>query len=150
VLQSGEGASQRTLVEAKINFKSKGLLASFVKMPQVVSKELRKELKTQLVDVQRKARREHRFTTRSGDLERSVDNPDVSKSGLSGEISLNTNIAPYARRIHEGGKNKLDSLGRRMTNKADPFLHDAFEAKQKDIEGGLQDAIGRAIRKAGF
>ena len=118
------------------------------KFPVETTSELRKEIKTQLVEVQEIARANHKFITRSGDAERAISDPVVSESGRIGYVDLSRNIAPDVRRLHECGRNLRDSLGRRMTNKRDRFLFKAFKRQKGKIVKGLRKAIARAKRRA--
>lgn len=60
-------------------------------------------MKTSLRTVARDAKLHHRFTTRTGKLERSVKY-DVGESGLEGRVYLDAGVAPHAAPIHEGSK----------------------------------------------
>jgi hypothetical protein len=53
--------------------------------------------------VARDAKLHHRFTTRSGKLERAV-RYEVGQSGLEGRAFLDKGVAPYAAPVHEGSK----------------------------------------------
>ena len=138
-------------VRLKIKFDAADVLAALSAMPHKMSKNLRVAQKSALVDVQRLARSKHRYTTRSGELEKATGGtgPEVSESGLIATLELKQNI-PYSRRIHEGGGGKRDSLGRRMTNRPDRFLYKAFNSKRKDIEEKIESAIEKTIKDAGF
>jgi hypothetical protein len=132
-------------------------LAALKKQPVLASREMRRELKIQMKDTANLARRKpyHLYTTRSGNLERStmseVDTDTaLGKLGLLGSIYVDLGIAIYARRIHEGGGNKRDRLGRMMTNKPDRFLVHAMEARKDIITNAMGKASSKALRLGGL
>lgn len=71
--------------------------------PQIILKELDKGAKIGLVDIQRDARRVHRFNRKSGNAQRSVivDFKTFARRPAGG-IYLELGIAPYAGYIHTG------------------------------------------------
>lgn len=115
------------------------VLKAFLKFPKQFSKEVRTEMKHQMVGVQKEARAHHRFTTRGGFAERSISTK-VSRSGFSGEVFLDKGIAIYGPSLHEG----------HGSWKPDRFLDAALERRQNEIRDGLDLAVNRAIKKAGF
>lgn len=125
------------------------LLAALIRAPEAMTKHIRVAMKEGMLDITEQARKAHRFTTRSGMLERSMQTK-VTRSGFTGEAYLDLGIAPYARRIHEGGGGKRDRLGRRMTNKPDKFLHQAAEAKETQVRDRLNEGIRDGLREAGL
>jgi hypothetical protein len=133
----------------KFDIDQKALTAALAKFPQETSKALRKAQGAAMSNVVRTARKNHRFTTQSGNLERSISF-DVDKSGLVAEGFLNANVAKYGRRIHEGGGGGVDSRGRKMTNHPDPFLYNALDASESKYIAMIDTAIGNAIKAAGL
>jgi hypothetical protein len=123
----------------RIKVDTRAVLKSFLKFPNEVSREVRTEMKTQMVGVQREARSHHRFVTRSGQAERSIST-DVSHSGFSGRVFLDTGIAAYGPALHEG----------HGSWRPDRFLNAAMEKRKAMILKGLRGAVERAIKKAGF
>jgi hypothetical protein len=111
------------------------------KAPQEVEKTLRVELKQQLQKMQQLARMKsvHRFTTRTGFLERSIQQ-SVDQSGLFGIVKLVLGIAPYGAYVHEG----------HHSWKADQFLYRAFELRKEIIIKAINDAVSLAIQRAGL
>lgn len=110
-----------------------------IKAPREFTKEVRKEMKQSMEDVAARANMFHRFTTRSGNLERSVKTK-VSNSGFTGTIRLEPGIASYGKYIHEGFKRW----------KPDQFLYSSFEKLKPEIIKNLQDGIMRGFRKVGL
>ena len=102
-----------------------------------------------MTEVATEAKSHHNFTTRGGKLEQSILT-QVSDGGFVGRVYLEQGIAPYARRIHEGGGGLKDSLGRRMTNKPDKFLYQAFERLTDNIISGLKLAMYKGLKRAGL
>jgi hypothetical protein len=86
--------------------------------------------------VQTRARQNHRYTSRTGALSRSVA-ASVLDSGLTGVVDLRDEIAEYGKYIHEGFKSW----------QPDPFIYDATEASLKDIEEQLTLGIERVINE---
>ena len=120
-----------------IKIDSSKLLKALEIAPREVEKELRVEMKHQMAQVQALARRNHRYKTDTGFLERSVKSK-VDK--LSGTTFLDDGIADYGKYIHEGFKSW----------RPDQFLYRAFSRLTSKIVKGMQDAVNRAIRKAGL
>ena len=137
------------MIKISLDIDQKKLVAAFAKAPKVISKTLRTAMKEELQSVAGEARKNHRFTTRSGMLERSMQ-VNVEKSGLIGEVEIDPGIAVYGRRIHEGGGGRRDSLGRRMTNKPDRFLYNAFNDRKDRIVHAIKLAIGLGFSKVGL
>jgi hypothetical protein len=128
-------------ISAQINpIQRDRLIASLMDMSKSAPLVIKRAIKQSLSDIHSYAKKNHRFTTRGGMLEHSItDLP--SPSGLSGIVYLEQGQAPYARRIHEGGGGKKDSLGRRMTNKPDRFLYQAFAFLKSKIQQNINDAV---------
>jgi len=138
-------------VRLKVKIDKRKAVAAMAKAHDTYAREVRIEMKDLVEGVAADARAHHRFTTRSGNLERAVK-PSVSRSGFTGIITLDKfrSNAPYAWRIHEGGGGRRDSLGRKMTNQPDRFLYQAFKRARRKIKRGLHQASIRGIKKAGL
>jgi hypothetical protein len=138
-----------------ISYQIEGLdqyLAALAKTPEAVSKALRTQLKEEFVEIDRIARYNHNYTTRSGNLEKSID-WSVSEDGLSGTIWLSKtkSNAPYAWRIHEGFVDKYDVLGRHfMGPQPDQFLYKAVEQRKTQLYANMQQAMLRGFAEAGL
>ena len=126
-------------MKIKVDIDVAGVLQAVGKIPRALSREVKPEMKIQLRDVQKQARRNHRFDTRSGAAERSIQT-EISRSGFSGKVYLDLGIAAYARRLHKGWG----------TWRPDRFLNKAGKRLKPKIMTALQDAVKRGIRKAGF
>ena len=142
-----------------VAFKIEGLdqyLAALVKAPASISKMLRKELKTECTEIDRIARSNHNYTTRSGNLEKSID-WSVTDDGLSATIWLSKtkSNAPYAWYIHEGfiGKTmrKYSGETRPFTGPPpDQFLYKAVEQRKPTLIANMQKAVMDGFAEAGL
>lgn len=114
-----------------------GLLTKALSIaPKLLKTELRVELKNQLKEVRKVAKKEHRFKRKSGFLQRSIK--QVIDNQLTGMVFLDTGIASYGPIVHEGhGKWSPDQ-----------FLYEALDKQKDDIRKGVGEAINRALKKA--
>lgn len=124
-------------------------------------KALNVGLKIATREIQNTARSRHKFTTRSGNLERSIQ---TTSGYLIGSVDLNKRIAPYGNYIHEGtrdhevkpkdkkalryvgaGGRFFFSKGHKVSGiKKDPFIVNAFESRRAEI----MNIINRQVRTA--
>jgi uncharacterized protein GlcG (DUF336 family) len=144
------------------------LAAAFKKAPLAVARELRIEMGKAMQVVERDARMHHRFKTKSGSLERSIQH-DTSKDGLYGRVFLNTGTAKYGPYQHDGtkphvvrptnrkalyflkGGQKFFSKGHTVGGiKADKFMDKAFMRQKPYIIARIRGAIARAFQIAGL
>lgn len=102
-----------------------------------ITEEVNKALDILMPKIQEYARAQHRFITRTGRLERSITQ-DVKD--LIGDLYINDLVAPYGKYVHEG----------HGTWAPDQFIYDAINAFDKIIQQTLEQAVDRAIVKAGF
>ena len=80
-------------MEIKVEIKRiKELIQAFEKAPGEVRREMRLALNVALRDVQSRARKEHRFKSRSGHLERDIDSEVISEWPLHGRVWLKGEI----------------------------------------------------------
>ncbi len=129
----------------------RGVNAAFKSAPSVFLSEMSRGAKEGLTDIQRDARSHHKFHRKSGNLQRSVvvDFKSFSEPGKG--IRLESGLAPYANRIHEGYEGKTDKIGRRFHGpKPDQFLYEAAARGEKSLVNRITKGIGRAIIKIGF
>jgi len=116
-----------------------GVQSAFVKAPQIFESEISKGMKVGLTIIQVFARANHRFVTRSADLERSIQT-ETGKVLKEGKVFLDRGIAIYGRRIHDGF----------FSWKADRFLFRAAKAKQAEVVNEINKAVARAIIRTGL
>jgi len=125
-------------LRAKID--ARAVSNALARSPRIFLRELTIGAKQGLTVIQEDARRNHRFITRSGNLERSVqvDNPILFQK--IGRVFLDIGIALYGSRIHRG-------FG---TWRMDLFLFEAAKKKTAEVINLINRAIGKAIIKAGL
>ena len=106
------------------------------KLAEIMPRQIAIAAKEWLTSVQTEARLVHRFTTRTGALERSIQTK-VTERAEDGKVYLETGIARYGPYIHNGFKSW----------KPDMFLTDAAERKRKELPGMISRAIANSIRR---
>lgn len=126
-------------MQLKVEVDTKALLAALHKAPEALAREIRPDMIDLGAEVQRQAAHNHKFTSRSGLLEASIQ-PRAQASGLGFSVQAGGSMAPYAVPIHQGFKSW----------KSDPFLYDALDAKTQRILQVIEQSIGQALRKLGF
>ena len=67
---------------------------------EVFEKRLRQAIKASAREVQEEAQRTHRFTSRSGQLERAIDVRMIGDK--TAEVYIDSNLATYGPFVHEG------------------------------------------------
>lgn len=102
-----------------------------------IEKEILLELEKEFKLVVDKAKRVHRFTTRTGRLERATLT-DVQ--GKTVRALIDDALAPYGKYIHEGFK----------TWSSDPYLEEKFDQDESKIIVELEKAIDRVITRLGL
>lgn len=160
------------MIQVEIKDKVK-FFAAFLKLPEMVSREIRKEMKASLAEIVEEAGQNHTYKTNTGRLEKD-DNYDIiiSNSGFTGAIKLNERL-PYSHIQHEGGTIKADKIKpipptkslkfnigniiyyrRRIYKdiviKATKFLENAATRMERVVLTNMDLAVDRAIAKAGF
>lgn len=162
-----------------INFeilRIKELVQAFEKAPKAILSSMRLALRFAMREIQRRAAKEHRFRSRSGNLERSISTEVVSESPLVGRVWLDPSVTKakdgrsYLFYQHEGTRdhfvkpvNKkalrwVGSDGRFWFSKGhnvkgiapDPFLYKAAENERQNINDIFNRHADEAIRKAGL
>lgn len=117
----------------------------------IFQKRLRQAIKASTIEVQDEAQTNHRFISRTGQLERSID---VKFNENSGIVYIDSQSAPHGLFVHEGTaphsifpKNKkalrwvpqgggafqFARVVHHKGTKADPFLFNALKSKKDDI-----------------
>lgn len=118
---------------------------------EIFQKRLRQAIKASTIEVQDEAQTNHRFISRTGQLERSID---VKFNENSGIVYIDSQSAPHGPFVHEGTaphsifpKNKkalrwapqgggafqFARVVHHKGTKADPFLFNALKSKKDDI-----------------
>lgn len=151
-----------------IEIQSEDVFKALERAPEIVSAELRKGLKDVLYAVATDARNNHRFSSKSGGVERSVQ-VKVEDSGLSGKVFLNTGVTEYAGYVHDGtrphkiapktrkslfwvssGNKHFSKLVNHPGTKPDKFLNAALERNRGFILKKIGETISVALKKSGF
>lgn len=117
----------------------------------IFQKRIRQAIKASTIEVQDEAQTNHRFISRSGDLERAVD---IKCTEHTGTVYINSQIAPYGAFVHHGTpaheifpKNRTAlrwvpqsggtfHFAKRVHHpgtKSDPFLYNALKSKRDTI-----------------
>ena len=147
------------------------LLDAFARAPDVTARNLRIAVKEGASMVQREARQTHRFQTRHGRLERSVEVSSLGESGASASatVFLDEAVAGYGAAIHDGSEpHMIYPRNKRLLRwpvaggfcfapyvnhpgtKPDQFLYTAAELMQPAVEMRIQQGVNDAIQEAGL
>lgn len=146
-----------------IRVDSKEAVDAFSKAGNNLQRRLVVAMRESLRDVQEHARKHHRFTTRTGEAERSIEASDVKTDGhtVSGEVGTTREITVY---LHQGTK-PHDIVPRKKKvlrwpdggsfifahrvhhpgTKQDPFIFDAIDAERPKIVSRFDDVIDKAL-----
>ena len=149
-------------MKLKIKVNTDKLVRAFEKAPDKTREKLRQAVKTTARDIKARASAEHRYTSRSGTLER--EGTAYRADGLRAEIYLDEDAVKYARYIHEGkrphmveprNKNVLRRVkgedfefGKRFFvrgTRPDPFLYNAAEKEAPAFERRLAAALDEVL-----
>lgn len=127
-------------------------------------KRLRLAVKESTVLVQEYAQNNHRYTSYSSELEKSVM-MRLLANRLTGEVYLDTSVAEYGPFVHEGTKahmifpknkkalrwfegSNVEIFSKRVHHpgtRKDPFLYNALKAKTADINAIFAKHTGKAV-----
>lgn len=144
-----------------IKFQYKGEIASRLSpYSQDLLRERWNQIRKTAVDIQTEARRVHRFKTRSGNLERSID-VDINDNSKVAKVGFNKSIAKYGVFQHDGTKgpysivpktrkalrfvlNGKFAFAKKVEHpglKANRFIHNAFNRMKKKLSLGFGISI---------
>jgi hypothetical protein len=162
-------------MEIKITIDVAKLSEAFRRMAEQTRIELRTGMKKALGEIRDRARINHRFVSRSGAAERSIQY-QTDHLGLEGRVGINEGIAKHARYQHEG-TGLYGKYGRRIVvvpktrkslywvqdgNKCfskrveidgivkDQFIYRAAELLEKKTVETIGEYVGIALKKAGL
>jgi hypothetical protein len=149
-----------------INVNTKGVTDALGKVPAVLVSEINRAVKESYVSIQRDARKNHNFKTRSSNLIKSVSIDFKSIREPSRGVYLDTGKAKYGPMVHEGtkphkitpkNKKKLRwANGGKFTfaksvnhpgTKPDQFVYKAANDNQTKIITAISTAIDTAFAK---
>lgn len=131
---------------------------------EVFEKRLRQAIRASAREVQEEAQRTHRFTSRTGQLERAIDVRMISDK--TAEVYIDNNVAPYGPFVHEGtraheifpkGKQVLRwvpvggngfAFAKRVFHrgtKPDPFLYEALDNSREAVHEIFSKAVNVSL-----
>lgn len=139
----------------------KALIRRFSNFGRRIGAELRETVRTFTRNVQERARREHKFTTRTGETERSVERRTYQNGdSIEGEVFSRNKIAiflakgtrphiivPRRKKALRWADNSRFIFAKKVHHpgtKGDPFLEKALEKEQSGIITRFKAAIMRA------
>jgi hypothetical protein len=153
----------------------RGVSAAFAAAPQLILREVARAAKEGLTDMQRDARQEHSFTSRSSNLNRAVK---VDFNNFEGRgLFIDSGVAPYGLFVHDGtkphvirpkngkylrwagttrggNKSKTNFIFAKEVHhpgtKPDQFIYQAAERGLPGLVNRINQAIGTAIIKLGM
>lgn len=153
----------------KVNFDAQAALQAMERSPEKTVNQMRQALNEACRLVQRGARANHRFTARTGMLERAVQFR-INAGKCEGIVNISPTIAPYGKYVHEGtrrheirAKNKrfLRFIGRggefvfrkkvmHPGTTRDQFLYNSAERSRAEINAIFARHVQQAVREAGL
>ena len=160
-------------MEFRFKFNQEKALRALQGAPKELGRSFSLALKASARDIQAGAIQDHRFTSRSGNADRSVQS---NVTGLKGRVFLDTGIAPYSPFLHEGtgvfgpdgqaftikpkagkslrfvkgGKFRFAKSVIQLGIKGDPYLYRAGNREMVNIGKRLDRAINRVIKDQGL
>ena len=149
----------------RLEVDASSVLGAFAKAPEATRRHLRIALKQSVEEVKDQAQRIHRFTSKTGAVERSVStrfedpmagivflDPAVPVAGFIHQGTRPHTIMPGKRRflrwVSRGGSFAFAKRVQHPGTKPDPFLHDALRAKEGRIQSIMAEAVQAALREA--
>lgn len=149
-------------MKLKIKVDTDKLVRAFEGAPDKTREKLRETVKTTARDIKARASTEHRYTSRSGMLERK--GTTYQTDGLRATVFLDSTAVPYGRYLHEGTKaHVIEPRNRRVLRwpvgedfafakrvrvsgiKPDPFLYNAAEKEAPVFERRLAAALDEVL-----
>ena len=131
---------------------------------EVFEKRLRQAIRASAREVQEEAQRTHRFTSRSGQLERAIDVRMIGDK--TAEVYIDSDLAPYGPFVHEGTKahyifpREKQSLrwvpsggngfvfAKRVFHRGtqpDQFLYEALDNSREAVRGIFSQAVNVSL-----
>lgn len=125
-------------IEIKVDQKQlRSLITAFQRFPDETRKAMRVGLATAAGVVEREARLNHRYKTRSGNLERNTTSELFRGKQLASRVFVNDERAEYGKYIHGGFK----------TWSPDKFLFKALRNKEEEVFRIIDRAMGKAVER---
>ena len=132
---------------------------------QILNKYLRQAVRGAANEVAEQARTEHGFTSRTGNLERSIKYV-LSQDGMKAWVTIDRTTAPYGPYVHSGHKaftlvprhkkalrwvdgNRFVFAKRVQipAYKGDPFLFNALDSKEKEVVNIFENRVEAALEE---
>lgn len=155
-------------MEFSAQIDTRQLNRAFNAFPQQLRSNLSLGLKIHSRYVQEEARRKHRFTSRSGATELSIENR-VNERDLTSRIGINKSVSPHGGFVHDGTKphvirRKNKKVLRYVKNgkfhfakkvnhpgtRPDPFIENSAEKLKPAFNSRINQAVEKAAKGAGF
>ena len=149
-------------MKLKIKVDADKVVRAFEGAPDKTREKLRQAVKMTARDIKARASAEHRYTSRSGTLER--EGIAYQTDGLQATVFLDSTAVPYGRYLHEGTKaHVIEPRNRRVLRwpvgedfafakrvrvsgiKPDPFLYNAAEKEAPVFERRLAAALDEVL-----
>jgi hypothetical protein len=149
-------------MKLKIKVDTDKLVRAFEGAPDKTREKLRQVVKTTARDIRAQAAAEHRYTSRSGMLERK--GTAYRTDGLRATVFLDSTAVPYGRYLHEGTKAHVIEPRNRCALrwtvgeefafakrvrvsgiKPDPFLYNAAKTEAPAFERRLAAALDEVL-----
>ncbi len=127
-----------------VTIEYKGLLTALNKLPSEIKKQSKITIKEQLTKVQKRSALVHRYTTRSGLLDKAYR---IEMDGFfGGTLILDRTVsnAPYAHAIHSGRPDWPNYKPGRG------FLYNAFNFYKPEIKVEMANIAALATKKVGL
>lgn len=151
-------------MEYKVSFPDKEkLFAAMAKFPVATKKNVNMALKIGARDIQTDARQNHRFVSRSGNAERSIET-EYHPQILTAKVGIDKGVAKYGAILHDGtpahvikakngktlrfvGKNGRFVYRKRIKHpgtKPDRFIHQASFRNTRRVNDLIHNAIEKS------
>ncbi len=152
----------------ELNITIKGLDAVASRLDKVsadTQTKLKDAMKSSVRDIQERARKNHRYITRTGEAERSIKTSvSFARDDISGIVGTTRKITVY---LHQGTKRHTIVPRRKMAlrwttgskfifakrvshpgTKKDPFIFNAVHSEQRHVISRFEKAVQQAIGEA--
>lgn len=153
--------------EFQLTVDAEALVKAYEAAPDKVLDEVQLQLEMAVERIKKYASKHHRYTTRTGNLERDGINTAVHFN--TGFVWVDAEKVPYARAIHEG-RPEITIVPRRSDGylrwvnragndfvfakrvtipplKADPFLYEAADHEMPAIEKSFAEALQKLVQE---
>jgi hypothetical protein len=156
-------------VELKATIDDADFQKAMTAFPSIAKKELRLALYSTSHSVVLQAQAEHRFKTKGGNLEKSIQSRMSPEDELAAEVFFNEGIATYGKYQHDGtGPHQIKPKNKKSLYfvsggtgyfskgvnhpgiKPDPFITNAAKVKEPLFNKNISNAVNATITAAGL